>query len=453
MKKILATVIVLMLLVGCCLIAAFPTSAIEIDYDNFDIYDNEITEYMGNDEEVIFPSVDADGDPVLRVGNKCCKGNTDMVHAYFCEGIELIGDDAFVNCYRLSTVSLPYSLTSMRSCNTFQRTSITSIVFPGQLEMIPCCVVQNANATESGFEDRYMLTDVVISYGVKGIKIGAFFYDGDNPLIFPSTVNYINGAFDQYRKKDLDVYVLNPDCELGTMLKPAALFKPNTNSNGQDNTYKYDTEAPIVLPWKMPNKNPVVNYYGLAGSTLQEHVEKWQGVFPDAAPYMQFHAIDQATANAKDQWCKDNGVIKPTKWTMEFVNGAKNIEEAEKIAGDGTHTDDEDEEYEEEEAEETNADGTKKTTKKKTTKADGTTVEEADGEDSGADQLVKIILIAVGALGGVIVLAIAVVLIIVLTKKNKKKKKKAVAEEVEAEPVIDEAGVEEVSEETPAENE
>ena len=70
MKKLLASVITLLLLVSCCLIAAFPTSATDINYDDFDIIDGVLLEYVGPGGDVVVPAVDEDGNPVTRIDTK-----------------------------------------------------------------------------------------------------------------------------------------------------------------------------------------------------------------------------------------------------------------------------------------------------------------------------------------------------------------------------------------------
>ena len=94
MKKILTSFIVLLLLVSCCLIAAFPTSASDVNYDDWDIIDGVILEYLGTDPDVVVPAVDEDGNPITRIDSRAFLKNTNIQSVVISEGIETVGDVA-----------------------------------------------------------------------------------------------------------------------------------------------------------------------------------------------------------------------------------------------------------------------------------------------------------------------------------------------------------------------
>lgn len=135
-KKLLASVIILLLLLSVCLIAAFPASAADVNYDDFEIYDGVLVEYIGPGGAVEIPSVDREGNPVTHIDTRAFYGNTDVTSVVIPEGIETMGNSVFEGCTNLVEVSLPYSLKEAEY-NTFKSTGIMSIVIPGQLKNVP----------------------------------------------------------------------------------------------------------------------------------------------------------------------------------------------------------------------------------------------------------------------------------------------------------------------------
>ena len=175
MKKLLASVITLLLLLSCFLIAAFPTSAADVNYDDFEIYDGVLVEYLGSDSEVVVPSVDRDGNPVTFIDNKAFWGNTAITNVVISEGIETMGSQVFEECSNLVEVSLPYSLKESGH-SALRKTSLYSIVVPAQLTTVP-----PSFATANGST----LSDIVISPGVEVISADSF--SGVSEIIFPES--------------------------------------------------------------------------------------------------------------------------------------------------------------------------------------------------------------------------------------------------------------------------
>lgn len=209
MKKLLASLITLILLVSCCLIAAFPTSAVDVNYDDFDIVDGVIIEYLGAGGEVVIPSYDADGKEITKIDNRAFYGNTDVTAVYVCEGILEIGNECFEGCAQLQEVSLPYSLESLGDYSPFRHTSVASLIIPGNVKVIPSDLVVGVKAEDGGTGVSF--SDLIISPGVEEVRSGAL-YCSASELIFPDTVCVIEGAAWTYAKNDISLYICNPDC-------------------------------------------------------------------------------------------------------------------------------------------------------------------------------------------------------------------------------------------------
>ena len=135
MKKILTSFIVLLLLVSCCLIAAFPTSASDVNYDDWDIIDGVILEYLGTDPDVVVPAVDEDGNPITRIDTRAFEKNNYINSVVVSEGIETTGNEVFHYCENLREVSLPYSLKEIGYSN-FRYADLLSLVIPGQVKRV-----------------------------------------------------------------------------------------------------------------------------------------------------------------------------------------------------------------------------------------------------------------------------------------------------------------------------
>jgi len=163
---------VLLLLVSCCLIAAFPTSATDINFDDFDIIDGVIIEYLGEGGDVVVPSIDADGNPVTHIDSRAFRQNTDVTSVIICEGIETMGSEVFEHCENLSEVSLPYSLTET-GYSVFRNCNLYSLVIPGNLKVI-----------NSDFNVGGPITDIVISPGVEELNTNCL-YGRFTELILP----------------------------------------------------------------------------------------------------------------------------------------------------------------------------------------------------------------------------------------------------------------------------
>lgn len=304
MKKIAAGIITLMLLISCCIIAAFPTSAVDINYDDFDIYDGVIVEYLGEGGEVVIPSYDADGNPITTIGSRAFWAQADVTAVYICEGITEIQSEAFEGCTQLSEVSLPYSLESLGDYSPFRRTSVASIVIPGKVKVIPDTLITTVGVEEGGLGVHF--TDLVLTPGVEEIRAGSLYFAGTE-IVFPSSVYLISGVALTFNRNTLSLYICNPDCEIGTLKEEKEAYKPNSNENT-----KYKDNAPIALIWEADS--PVKIYASKSATGIKETIESWKAKY--GGNYV-FLGQDDSVMEEKNTWCKENGITKPTKWVMD----------------------------------------------------------------------------------------------------------------------------------------
>ena len=110
MKKALIGVLVILILLLSCLFAAFPASASDVNYDDFEIIDGVLIEYLGEGGDVVIPTEDADGNPVTWVDSRAFYGCTTLTSVVVPEGIEGFGNSVFEGCTNITEVTLPYSL-------------------------------------------------------------------------------------------------------------------------------------------------------------------------------------------------------------------------------------------------------------------------------------------------------------------------------------------------------
>ncbi len=310
MKKLLATLVTLVMLVGCCFIAAMPASAeeMQINYDDFDIADGMIIEYLGAGGNVIVPSEDAEGNPITRIDNKAFWDNDTVTAVYICEGIEEIGDQAFELCTSLTEVSLPYSLEEMGH-SAFQYTSLNSITLPGKLKKVPASVVVSASTEQGGL--GILWENCIMSYGIEEVSHTAFYFGGTE-LVFPSSVHKIEGgAIIQYHKEEINLYICNPDCEIGVLEASLTAHKPNSNQ-----PFAFEGgEAPIMLMWSDGKKGVSKYYIQNDAQGLKDTINGWKATYPDAL--ISIVGKDADAMAQKNQECKDKGIIKATKYVMD----------------------------------------------------------------------------------------------------------------------------------------
>ena len=122
-----------------------------LTYNDFEyIIDNNeitITQYIGNDEQVIIPGT-IDGIPVKNIGRTSVSGDypLDTWNAFaYCnslksvtipDGVTNIGSCAFYNCSNLTSVNIPDSVTNIGSGAFLGCSNLTSVNIPGNVTTI-----------------------------------------------------------------------------------------------------------------------------------------------------------------------------------------------------------------------------------------------------------------------------------------------------------------------------
>lgn len=415
MKKILSIFTMLFLLVSCCLIAAFPTSAVDVNYDDFDISDGMIIEYIGEGGDVVIPSVDADGNKITAIDKRAFFGNDTVTAVYICEGIEEIGDECFEGCIQLTEVSLPYSLKKL-GYSPFRRTSVSSLVIPGNVKVINNTLVTCVGVNEGGL--GFSFTDLVISPGVEEIKATALYFSGEE-IIFPSSVYKISGVAMVYLKKDISIYICNPNCEVGTLDKETQAYKPNTMEE-----YTYKGKAPIALVWE---SKATVKIYSSMSSPIQQEVNSWKSEFGGSFAFIGLTDEKLAEKNAE---CESKGTVKPTKWVMNSDGSIS--------GGDATGG-------------ENNNNNTSNVNNGDSANNNANTNKGNNQQISGGTDNQLLLIVIIGCATILIIVVIIAVVLIVISKGKKKKKKKnkkaaAKLEAEEKEPIIETENLEENTE-------
>lgn len=364
MKKIVASIITLLLLISCCLVAAFPTSATDINYDDFDIIEGVLIEYVGPGGDVVIPSVDEDGNPVTRIDSKAFYGNTDVTSVVVPEGIEEFGNSVFEGCTNLTEVSLPYSLHTAEY-NVFKSTGLMSIVIPGNLKEVPSSFVVAPCA------------DVVISPGVEVFKAGALYVGSAcTELIFPDSVYQVYAFAFCYFANDVSLYFCNPDVELGT-----------PGHHGWS-----DTEVGPII-WARSGATPEIKIYSLDNSLVEEYVNEHQTDFITTTDGEKVYAkarflkLDEDKLDEYQTICEERAVKKP--------------------AATQTPTD--------------NSSSSGATTNTNNNVSGGSNTANAENGNGGSMLTIIIVIVAVFFL---LIIIMMVVMMVMMNKKNKKKKKK-----------------------------
>ncbi len=369
MKKLLSGLFVLLLLVSCCLIAAFPTSASDINYDDFYIIDGVLIEYIGEGGDVVVPSVDADGYPVTHIDSRAFWKNTDVTSVVISEGIETMGSEVFEFCENLTEVSLPYSLTET-GYSVFRKCNLFALTIPGQLKVL-----------NSDFNTGGPITDFVISSGVEELMSDCVYGTFDE-LILPESVYLVAGIFRggmRHTQKDWRLYVLNPDCELGVVDPKNKYYE------------EYGSVAPLTFGYEGCKCNIVV--YGLKDSPIKDYVNTYMKDKMGAVS-ARFVGIDQDEIDELEKKNEERSITKPT--TEAKPDDTTDPDET----GSDNKGDDKD--------------------------------DKKDTANDGSDNLMLIVIFAVAGGFFLLIIVVVIVLVVVMGNKKKKKKKKKAKKAVEA---------------------
>lgn len=245
MKKIISVFLSLIMLLSITTgaeLSAYAETSGNYEYDLFDNGIVEITQYTGDDKEVVVPSM-IEGYVVTSIGSFAFDGCKNLTSVTIGDGVTRIRHEAFWNCFNLMSVTIPYSITSIGDAvfeccenlkdiyysSTINDWNEISIGYDNEYfttATIHCTdgVIQNLQSSGSGdyeydfIDDDYIQitkyngnnTDIVIpemidSYIVKEIGEHAFYelteegdkgYDFITSVYIPDTVDTIyNGAF------------------------------------------------------------------------------------------------------------------------------------------------------------------------------------------------------------------------------------------------------------------
>ncbi|MBE6805115.1 MAG: hypothetical protein E7526_01120 [Ruminococcaceae bacterium] len=197
--------------------------------------------------------------------------------------------------------------------------------------------------------------------------------------------------------KEWSLYILNPDCELGSIGSKSSLYET------------YGSVGPLTYGY--PGCKCKIKVYGLKDSPIKEYVNEYM-VDKMGTVTARFIGIEQDKIDELQAQCEERGITKPTANTMGD-DGSVNT-------GNGGNN-------------------TNNTTSGNSSNGDNNGAATNNGGDSG---LLQTIIIAATVL--IVILIIAVVVIVVTSKSKKKKKKKKKAKNVEE--TVDEV-VEETTEE------
>ena len=149
----------------------------DCDIDNF----GTLTAYKGSAKAIILP------DGISAIGKHAFNQNESITSVVIQEGVETIGDSAFICCCNLQVVELPNSLRKIGDNAFYECEKLTSIIIPEGVETIEgiafgychnleMVVLPNSlrRISDSAFVECEKLTSIIIPEGVETIEDGAF---------------------------------------------------------------------------------------------------------------------------------------------------------------------------------------------------------------------------------------------------------------------------------------
>ena len=427
MKKLLATIITAILLLSTCIIAAFPTQAEDINWDDW-IFDGqgELVAYYGTDANVVVPSQDQDGNPTVSIGDKAFESNEDITSVVVPEGVTKIGSGCFQYCKNLSEASLPYSLRKAGG-QIFRYAAITSIVVP------PIKAIRMDFVVAQGVS----CTDIILTPGIEEINSAAF-YAAFTEIIIPKSVLAVDWGFYMSfvsKSDDIDIYILNPETVLGRVVEGQEAGFGTKRLAEESKTYDYKTEGAQIVYNHNGGGSPRIKIHALKESTAKAHTERFlkskNGFFVE---------MTEEEVAEKENFCKENGVQKPSETQKNPTTSGDNTTGGDDTTGGSSNTT----------GGSNNTTGGSNNTTGGNKNTNTTTTTTTTTDNSG---LIIIIAAVFGGIFLLIVIGLVVALVIINSKKKKKKAKK-VAKAAAVEAPVEVAPVEEAPvEEAPVEDE
>ena len=185
-KKMLAWVLSLLLITGCCLVAGVPKDTVsaadtytsgDYIYTLLDDGTAEIVSYNGPGGNLVLPET-LDGYPVTSIGNSAFEENQDLTGVVIPANITSVGYAAFSNCDNLVSVEFLGENVTMISQCFVDCDSLRDVTLPSKQEEIGWGLFFNCRSLE-----HITLPDTVTT-----IEDSAFYYSGLKELIVPASV-------------------------------------------------------------------------------------------------------------------------------------------------------------------------------------------------------------------------------------------------------------------------
>ena len=95
----------------------------------------EITGYSGEDENVVIPGT-LDGYPVTAIGEQAFLNCSSLTSVTIPEGVTAIGNDAFFNCTGLTSIVIPDSVERIGNSAFCDCTGLTSVIIPAGVKSL-----------------------------------------------------------------------------------------------------------------------------------------------------------------------------------------------------------------------------------------------------------------------------------------------------------------------------
>lgn len=191
MKRILALLVVLSLIIGVLMLTPFSSNAATyMNYTYNVLPDNtaQITGYRGNATRLSIPSV-IDGYKVSGIGNNALYDYEGIKEIVLPNGIKSIGDKAFSGCTNLKNITIPDSVIRIGD-GAFERTPwynskpsgvvyVNNVLYKykGEIPLGTTITVDSATVSisKNAFNNNYGLADIVIPDSVEYIGLNAFY--------------------------------------------------------------------------------------------------------------------------------------------------------------------------------------------------------------------------------------------------------------------------------------